>query len=56
MQLQDRAVSLGDVLRTQARVFHALMLRDVRTRFFGNGLGFLLLALAGRWCICSFSS
>jgi capsular polysaccharide transport system permease protein len=45
MQLQDRAISLGDILRTQGRVIYALMLRDVRTRMFGNGLGFLAFSV-----------
>lgn len=32
----------GYLLRTQGRALLALMLRDIRTRFFGHGLGFLL--------------
>jgi capsular polysaccharide transport system permease protein len=34
--------SLRQTLQAQGRVFVAIMLRDVRTRFFGSALGFLL--------------
>ena len=45
-ELENRAISLGDVLRTQGQVIYALMLRDVKTRYFGNGLGFLFSSVA----------
>jgi capsular polysaccharide transport system permease protein len=45
-KLENRAISLGDVLRTQGQVIYALMLRDVKTRYFGNGLGFLFSSVA----------
>ena len=32
---------LGDALQRQGRVLYAVMLRNIRTRFFGNGLGYL---------------
>lgn len=35
-------VGLGSAFRRQRRVILALMLRNMRTRFFGSGLGFLL--------------
>ena len=35
-------LTLGEMLRAQGRVFHALMLRDIRTRFFGSAWGFLI--------------
>jgi capsular polysaccharide transport system permease protein len=44
-KLENRAISLGDVLRTQGRVIHALMLRDVKSRLFGNGLGFIFFSV-----------
>jgi len=34
-----------EALATQGRVIYALMLRDVRTRFFGNGLGFIAISV-----------
>ncbi|MFO1150433.1 MAG: ABC transporter permease [Alsobacter sp.] len=34
--------SFGGALQRQSRVVVAIMLRDIRTRFFGHGLGFLL--------------
>lgn len=33
---------LWSAFRRQRRVFYAVMLRNIRTRFFGNGLGYLL--------------
>lgn len=44
-KLENRTVTQGDVLRTQGRVIYALMLRDIRSRFFGNGLGFLVFSV-----------
>jgi capsular polysaccharide transport system permease protein len=38
----DEEVGLGAAFRRQRRVIFALMLRNIRTRFFGSGLGFLL--------------
>jgi capsular polysaccharide transport system permease protein len=38
-------MAVQDVLTTQGRVLYALMLRDVRTKFFGNGLGFIALSI-----------
>ncbi|ATQ68291.1 MULTISPECIES: ABC transporter permease [Methylosinus] len=38
----DEEVGLGAAFRRQRRVLLALMLRNMRTRFFGSGLGFLL--------------
>ncbi len=38
-------MALQEALNRQGRVIYALMLRDVRTRFFGNGLGFLGLSV-----------
>lgn len=38
----DEEVGLGAAFRRQRRVMLALMLRNIRTRFFGSGLGFLL--------------
>jgi capsular polysaccharide transport system permease protein len=45
LQLEDRPISLVDNLRTQGRVIFALMLRGMRSRFFGNGLGFLVASV-----------
>jgi capsular polysaccharide transport system permease protein len=33
---------LWPALKRQWRVFHAIMLRNIRTKFFGNGLGYLV--------------
>jgi capsular polysaccharide transport system permease protein len=44
-QLEERPISLAGMLRTQARVIYALMLRGMRSRFFGNGLGFLIASV-----------
>ncbi len=38
-------MALQEALNRQGRVIYALMLRDVRTRFFGNGLGFVGLSV-----------
>jgi capsular polysaccharide transport system permease protein len=38
----DEEVGLGAAFRRQRRVIFSLMLRNMRTRFFGSGLGFLL--------------
>jgi capsular polysaccharide transport system permease protein len=38
----DQRPSLREALRTQWRILLALMLRDVRTRFFGTALGFVI--------------
>lgn len=45
MELRERSISIENVLRARGRVIYALMLRDVRTRFFGNALGFLGLSV-----------
>lgn len=45
LQLENRSNSAVGVLTTQAHVIHALMLRGVRSRFFGNGLGFLAISV-----------
>jgi len=37
---------LREALNTQMRVLYALMLRDLRSRFFGNSLGFLFFSVA----------
>jgi capsular polysaccharide transport system permease protein len=36
------AYDLWSAARRQRRVLYALMLRNIRTRFFGNGLGYLV--------------
>ncbi|MBY6242513.1 ABC transporter permease [Methylosinus sp. Sm6] len=41
----DDDAGLGGAFRRQRRVIFALMLRRMRTRFFGNGLGFLIAIL-----------
>ena len=46
---------LWSAARRQRRVLNALMLRYIRTRFFGNGLGYLVGSL-GRCHISWFSS
>lgn len=38
-------MTVQDALTTQGRVIYALMLRDVRTKFFGNALGFIALSI-----------
>lgn len=38
----DEEVGVGAAFRRQRRVIFALMLRNMRTRFFGSGLGFLI--------------
>lgn len=40
--LAERRMTLGETLRAQGRILLALMLRDVRTRFFGTALGFMI--------------
>jgi len=40
--LLGQADTFANTLRVQRRVIFALMLRDVRTRFFGSALGFLI--------------
>ena len=37
--------SLGGALREQVNIFGAVILRDLRTRFFNHGLGFLIVPL-----------
>lgn len=41
LQLENRAAPLIDTARIQMRIIYALMLRGIRTRLFGNGLGFI---------------
>jgi capsular polysaccharide transport system permease protein len=41
--MSDAPSPLASLLRTQSRVIFALMLRDIRTRFFGHGLGYLIM-------------
>lgn len=38
----DGRLSFAELLHSQWRVIHALMLRDVKTRFFGSAWGFLI--------------
>jgi capsular polysaccharide transport system permease protein len=38
----DGRLSLWQMLRAQGRILHSLMLRDIKTRFFGNEFGFLI--------------
>jgi capsular polysaccharide transport system permease protein len=38
----EQALSMVGMLKAQGRILHALMLRDIKTRFFGNEWGFLL--------------
>lgn len=45
LQLDEFPISLSDTARMQARVIYALMLRGIRSRFFGNGLGFLFASV-----------
>ena len=33
----------GDALKSQINVLHALVLHDIKSRFFGNGLGYLVM-------------
>jgi len=40
--LADRRMTLSETLRAQGRILFALMLRDVRTRFFGSAFGALI--------------
>lgn len=42
LKIENESVSFSDALRQQLQVLYALMLRGVRSRFFGNGLGFLV--------------
>ena len=42
-RLMDRRKTLGETLRAQGRILFALMLRDVRTRFFGNAVGMVIV-------------
>lgn len=45
LKMENETVSFADSLRQQGRVLYALMLRGVRSRFFGNGLGFLVASV-----------
>jgi hypothetical protein len=47
-KLENRAISLGDVLRTQGQVIYALMLRDVKTAISALVLVFFSQAWPGR--------
>lgn len=38
-------ISISDALRQKLNVMHAVILRDIRSRFFNHGLGFLLVPL-----------
>ena len=40
--LAERRMTWGETLRAQGRILMALILRDMRTRFFGNALGFVI--------------
>ncbi|WP_158813601.1 ABC transporter permease [Methylocapsa sp. S129] len=40
--IADGRLSLWETMKAQGRILHAIMLRDVRTRFFGSAFGFLL--------------
>jgi capsular polysaccharide transport system permease protein len=40
--IADGRLNLRQMLQAQGRILHALMLRDIKTRFFGNEFGFLL--------------
>lgn len=46
----EYTLSRTQILGAQFRVIFALMLRGARTRFFGNGLGFLVASVA--WPLC----
>ncbi|MBO0346805.1 ABC transporter permease [Roseibium sp. CAU 1637] len=39
------SISLGEALRQKIYVMHAVILRDIRSRFFNHGLGFLIVPL-----------
>ena len=41
-RLQNRETPLRKALRTQVQVLWALMLHDIKSRFFGNGLGYVV--------------
>jgi capsular polysaccharide transport system permease protein len=41
LMLENDGLSLAGAAQTQLRVLHALMLRGIRSRYFGNGFGFL---------------
>jgi capsular polysaccharide transport system permease protein len=45
LQLDQNSESFAVTIHTQLRVLHALMLRGIRSRFFGNGLGFLIASV-----------
>ncbi len=45
LRLEEHPISAVDMLRTQGRVIFALTLRGMRSRFFGNGLGFLVASV-----------
>jgi capsular polysaccharide transport system permease protein len=45
LKIENETVSFADALRQQIQVLYALMLRGVRSRFFGNGLGFLVASV-----------
>lgn len=38
-------VSIGEAIRRQRNVMHAVILRDIRSRYFNHGLGFLIVPL-----------
>jgi capsular polysaccharide transport system permease protein len=40
--LGEYALTPREMLKAQGRILHALMLRDIKTRFFGNEFGFLI--------------
>ena len=42
---RDNTSTAANALVVQLRVLHALILRDIRTRFFGNGLGYIVAIL-----------
>jgi capsular polysaccharide transport system permease protein len=44
-QARGNVMVVQQALAAQGRVIYALVLRDVRTRFFGNGLGFVAMSV-----------
>lgn len=46
LQFDERPIVFADTLRAQGRVIYAVMLRGMRSRYFGNALGFLFASVA----------
>lgn len=42
---RDESVSIGEALQRKLNVMHAVILRDIRSRYFDHGLGFLIVPL-----------